>query len=355
MIDLWAQKNYMECSMSLHSLKEAIELMPGINNVMHWNGVVSFDPPVPSELERDPQARKEPNKEVFVGPNILKKHQPKWVILCCSDARLGPELIFRQNKKPLQIGDAFIVRTLGHTLGPSVTGSIECAVKMGAKELIIMGHTHCEAVENAMNKNLHTTSGSPLGKIYQSIRNRIKQYMPFSKDAVSLKELAHINTYMTFRELMSESPCLRSHFKAKKLNVYAGVFDMDAFSAKDQLILDVFEKPPTRSVTKNSVTSRVTAAPSNGTRTAVSATSHRTEASSTSHQTAATSTKTSNQMTGAGWLKKPDCFWAAGKFRGDNHLSGNFVKTDTEYCRTDSGEAIRSGRYRNAETGESVP
>jgi hypothetical protein len=58
-------------------------------------------------------------------------------------------------------------------------------------------------------------------------------------------------------------------------------------------------------------------------------------------------------QTGAGWVKKPDCVWVEKGFRRDNQL--NIVKTNAEFCRRDNGESIRSGRYVNAETGESVP
>ena len=80
----------------------------------------------------------------------LKKHvagqNPKVTVLTCSDSRVVPEYIF--NKK---IGEIFVVRVAGNVaFDSSVITSLEYAVEhLKTPLLIILGHTHCGAVNAA--------------------------------------------------------------------------------------------------------------------------------------------------------------------------------------------------------------
>lgn len=78
----------------------------------------------------------------------LKKHvsgqKPKIAVLTCSDSRVVPEFIF--NKK---IGELFVVRVAGNVvMDSSLVTSLEYAVEhLNVEYLIILGHTHCGAIE----------------------------------------------------------------------------------------------------------------------------------------------------------------------------------------------------------------
>lgn len=71
---------------------------------------------------------------------------PYAVVVTCSDARVPPEHIFNAG-----IGDLFVIRNAGNLMGEFDLGSVEYAVShLGAKLVLIMGHTHCGAVEAAL-------------------------------------------------------------------------------------------------------------------------------------------------------------------------------------------------------------
>jgi carbonic anhydrase/SulP family sulfate permease len=72
---------------------------------------------------------------------------PLAVILSCIDSRTPVELIF-----DLGVGDIFSIRIAGNVTSRKVLGSIEyaCAVA-GAKLILVMGHTRCGAVTEAIN------------------------------------------------------------------------------------------------------------------------------------------------------------------------------------------------------------
>ena len=71
---------------------------------------------------------------------------PFAVIVCCSDSRVTPELIFDQG-----LGDIFIVRVAGNVTDAVVLGSVEYGVEhLHAPLVVVLGHEHCGAVQAAV-------------------------------------------------------------------------------------------------------------------------------------------------------------------------------------------------------------
>ena len=68
--------------------------------------------------------------------------QPFAVVLCCSDSRIAPEIIFDQ-----KLGDLFVIRNAGNVVDEDVLGSIEYAVEhLGTPLVVVLGHSSCGAV-----------------------------------------------------------------------------------------------------------------------------------------------------------------------------------------------------------------
>ena len=67
---------------------------------------------------------------------------PFAVVLCCSDSRVAPEIIFDQ-----KLGDLFVIRNAGNVIDKHVLGSVEYAVEhLGSSLVVVMGHSSCGAV-----------------------------------------------------------------------------------------------------------------------------------------------------------------------------------------------------------------
>lgn len=67
---------------------------------------------------------------------------PFAVVLCCSDSRVSPEIIFDQ-----KLGDLFVIRNAGNIVDEEVLGSIEYAVEhLETPLVVVMGHAACGAV-----------------------------------------------------------------------------------------------------------------------------------------------------------------------------------------------------------------
>lgn len=74
---------------------------------------------------------------------LVDSQHPFAIILCCSDSRVPPEIIFDQG-----LGDLFVVRVAGNIADSTQIGSIEFAVEQfGTSLIVVLGHSNCGAVQ----------------------------------------------------------------------------------------------------------------------------------------------------------------------------------------------------------------
>lgn len=100
-----------------------------------------------------------PNQDAEHRAALADAQTPFAVVLGCSDSRLAAEIIFDRG-----LGDLFVVRTAGHTVGTEVLGSIEYAVTMLRVPLVVvLGHKSCGAVQAA--RDAVTRGVSPDGHL----------------------------------------------------------------------------------------------------------------------------------------------------------------------------------------------
>lgn len=73
---------------------------------------------------------------------LSKGQHPFAVVLCCSDSRVAPEIIF-----DCKLGELFVIRNAGNVVDEDVLGSVEYAVEhLGCPLVVVMGHSSCGAV-----------------------------------------------------------------------------------------------------------------------------------------------------------------------------------------------------------------
>lgn len=79
---------------------------------------------------------------------LSEGQKPFAVVLGCSDSRVPTELVFDQG-----LGDLFVIRVAGNIVAPSQIGSVEFAAQnFGTKLVVVLGHTHCGAVEATIDE-----------------------------------------------------------------------------------------------------------------------------------------------------------------------------------------------------------
>ena len=73
---------------------------------------------------------------------LSQGQHPFAVVLCCSDSRVVPEILFDQ-----KLGDLFVIRNAGNVVDEDVLGSIEYAVEhLESPLVVVLGHSNCGAV-----------------------------------------------------------------------------------------------------------------------------------------------------------------------------------------------------------------
>ena len=76
-----------------------------------------------------------------------KGQSPYAIIVACSDSRVIPENIFSAG-----IGELFVIRLAGNVIDDHQLGSIEYAAgHLGCRLVVVLGHTHCGAVDAAIH------------------------------------------------------------------------------------------------------------------------------------------------------------------------------------------------------------
>ncbi|OTG68013.1 hypothetical protein B9T25_07475 [Acinetobacter sp. ANC 4470] len=97
---------------------------------------------------------------------LSQTQNPYAVVLCCSDSRVSPDIIFDQS-----LGGLFIIQNAGNVCDTSVLGSIQYAIQILKTPLIIvLGHTNCGAVTAAHE---HKSMQGPLQSIVSLIDEHI--------------------------------------------------------------------------------------------------------------------------------------------------------------------------------------
>ncbi len=101
----------------------------------------------------------------------LKGQHPFAVILCCSDSRVPPEIIFDQG-----LGELFVIRTAGNVADDVVLGSIEYGAEhLEIPLIVVLGHEKCGAVKAAVEaegdvRGCIKSITDKIGKSYDKVR-----------------------------------------------------------------------------------------------------------------------------------------------------------------------------------------
>ena len=87
-----------------------------------------------------------PNRNLEHLKQVAPKQKPFAAFLGCADSRVPVEIIFDQG-----FGDLFVVRVAGNVAAAEETASLEFGtIVLGAKLLMVLGHSNCGAVKAAL-------------------------------------------------------------------------------------------------------------------------------------------------------------------------------------------------------------
>jgi carbonic anhydrase len=148
---------------------------------------------------------------------LIQGQKPFAIVLCCSDSRVGPEIVFDQ-----ELGNIFVVRTAGEVLDAAGIGSIEYAVAhLGSPLVLVLGHEYCGAVAAAV---ADAKEPGCIANIVKAIRPAVAKTKGQPGDPLHNAVLANVRDIAA--RLRSTGPVLSDGVKAGRLKVASAVFSL---------------------------------------------------------------------------------------------------------------------------------
>ena len=143
---------------------------------------------------------------------------PFAAILGCMDSRAPIEIAFDQG-----LGDVFGVRVAGNVVNEDELGSLEYAVKVGAKLIVVLGHTSCGAVKGAIEGVQLGNLTGLLAKIQPAVA---AAGCKDAKDDRCVTKVAEANVRVALGEIREKSPYLRERIDAGTVGLVGALYDV---------------------------------------------------------------------------------------------------------------------------------
>lgn len=153
---------------------------------------------------------------------IAAGQTPFAVLVGCSDSRVSPELLFGR-----ALGELFIVRIAGNTVGLTALGSIEYAVgHLGVPLVVVLGHERCGAVQAAVDVvTTNATFPGRIGDMVEPIIPAVLLAQGMEGDLLTNSVRANVDRVVT--GITQSSPLIRDGVGAGQVKVVGAVYDLD--------------------------------------------------------------------------------------------------------------------------------
>ena len=150
---------------------------------------------------------------IVLKERTVEKQEPFAAVLSCADSRVPVELIFDQT-----IGQIFVTRVAGNIVTPEIIASLEYGVAvLGTEVLLVLGHLGCGAVKAAMKSD---AVPGQISTLYLGLRHAVEQ------SEGNFEKAIEANAKIQADLLRTSSTVIRDAFKAGKLKVEAGVYNL---------------------------------------------------------------------------------------------------------------------------------
>ncbi|MBV8859171.1 MAG: carbonic anhydrase [Acidobacteria bacterium] len=154
---------------------------------------------------------------------------PYAVILSCQDSRTSSEVLFDLNK-----GDAFSIRIAGNVVNEDVLGGLEFSTRlMGAKLIVVIGHTRCGAINGAIDNAELGNLTALLRKIRPAVESSLEDGQTgSSQDKKLVEAVAKANVLLAMRQIREQSPVVRELLEAGRVGLVGGMYNLTTGKVK---------------------------------------------------------------------------------------------------------------------------
>ncbi len=149
---------------------------------------------------------------------------PLAVVLSCLDSRVPVEDVFHRG-----IGDMFVSRVAGNIVNEDILGSLEYACKVsGSKLIVVLGHTHCGAIQSAIDDVKMGNITTLLSKIKPAVEKANSFYTgdKSSKNDEFMDAVCNLNVQISIDEIRSKSPILKEMEDLNEIMIVGAIYDM---------------------------------------------------------------------------------------------------------------------------------
>jgi carbonic anhydrase len=163
----------------------------------------------------------QPARRVDTGTNGQK---PFAIVVTCADSRLSPEILFDKG-----IGEVFVVRVAGNVVAPHELGSIEYAAEhLGAKLVMVLGHSKCGAVSAAYD--YYTTPEATRPELSKNLESIVESIEPAVLKAVAAGSgkpgAEDINVDEVVKQIKKKSRVIREMMETSGVKIVGGKYDI---------------------------------------------------------------------------------------------------------------------------------
>lgn len=150
---------------------------------------------------------------------------PMAVIVNCVDSRTSPEIVMDAG-----LGELITIRIAGNIISPEIIGSIEIGVaKLGAKLIVIKGHSQCGAVGVAVNKSNTGYMDYITSKIEPAIiKSGYERDKIDANNDTQMEKIICLNVQNSIEELLSQSAMLREKVKSGEIAIVGAYHDLQS-------------------------------------------------------------------------------------------------------------------------------
>ena len=141
-----------------------------------------------------------------------KGQKPYVTIITCSDSRVPVQHIFSAS-----MGELFIIRNAGNIIGDFEIGSAEYASEhLGVELIVVLGHTHCGAVDATVRNQGHS--------YIKSITEKVSEAIGTEKD----QRKAEVLNAKYCVGCLKKSEVLSELEKQDKLKIISAMYDIES-------------------------------------------------------------------------------------------------------------------------------
>lgn len=177
-------------------------------------------------------ASEHPFQSADIRQSLVASQHPSSVILCCSDSRVPPELVFDAG-----LGELFTIRVAGNLVDDMVLASIEFAVaELGVRLLVVLGHERCGALQAALERRAFPSNH--LSELIMRVEPHLEELPAHALRDHLLSEAAIVNSQKVAQEIVSGSEVVSRAISNGKLKIATALYHLESGKVEVSSLID---------------------------------------------------------------------------------------------------------------------